>query len=53
MVSVPIIVRCISSAASATVLGLNLWKTFYIFKMDQEVRRAARVATKLAYNGNT
>lgn len=38
--------------ADAVVLGVTLWKTFYIFKMDEENRASSKITTTLAYNGN-
>lgn len=53
MPPVPVLAGSISVSASIIVLGLNVWKTFYIFKADREIRAVARISKKLAYNGNT
>ena len=37
--------------ANIVILCLNLWKTVYIFKADQEVKALAITTTKVAYNG--
>ena len=47
-----VVARVISVAADALVLGITLWKTFYIFQIDKELRPATKLATALAYNGN-
>lgn len=52
MLPVPVITRAISVIADALVLGITLWKTFYIFRVDQATRAATKVTTTLAYNGN-
>ena len=38
--------------ADAFVLGVTLWKTFYIFRVDREARADTKITTTLAYNGN-
>ena len=35
------------------MVGLTLWRTFYIFKESQEVRSTNKLTTLLAYNGTT
>ena len=35
----------------AVVLGLTLWKTSYIFGLDQETKNATKITMKMAYNG--
>ena len=50
--TVGVITRVISVAADVAVLGFTLWKTFHIFKMDEETRVTMRITTTLAYNGN-
>lgn len=52
MVKVPIIERSISLVANIVILGLNLWKTVYIFKADREIKALAMTTTKVAYHGN-
>ena len=37
----------------AVVLGLTIWKTFYIFKVEKETTVGLSVTKVLAYNGNT
>ena len=46
-----VITRAISVAADTTILGITLWKTFYIFRMDKDARGATRLTKTLAYNG--
>ena len=48
MILVPVITRAVSVAADAAVLGITLWKSFYILKVEQS--RSSLTAT-LAYNG--
>ena len=48
MILVPVITRAVSVAADAAVLGITLWKSFYIFRVEQG--RDNLTAT-LAYNG--
>ena len=50
--TVGVITRVISVAADVAVLVFTLWKTFHIFKMDEETRVTMRITTTLAYNGN-
>ena len=47
---VPIITRAISVFATV-VLGITLWKVYYIFRVDKETRATTRITTILAYNG--
>lgn len=49
---VGVITRAISVAADASVLGITLWKTFYVFGLNNEARAAAKITSILAYNGN-
>ena len=49
---VGVITRAISVSADATILGLTLWKTVYIFKVDPEVRENSRLTTTLARTGS-
>ena len=46
-----VITRAISVAADTTILGVTLWKTFYIFRMDKNARGATKLTKTLAYNG--
>ncbi|KAK7688790.1 hypothetical protein QCA50_008330 [Cerrena zonata] len=49
---VGVITRAIYVAANAAVLVLTLWKTLYIFKMDQEVRANSKLTSALLLNGS-
>ena len=53
MIPVGVITRAVSVANDAVVLGITLWKTIYIFRMDQEARHNTKLTTTLAYNGNS
>lgn len=46
-----LLIRSISVAKEAVVLGLTLWRTFYIFKLDREARAGNKLTTTLAQNG--
>ena len=37
--------------ADIAVLGFTLWKTIHVWRMDEENRATARLATTLARNG--
>ena len=50
--AVGVTTRAISVAADIAVLGFTLWKTFYIFKIDEETRETMKFTTTLAYTGN-
>ena len=45
------ITRAISVLADAVVLGITLWKVYYIFRVDKEARATTTITTTLAYNG--
>ena len=36
----------------AVVLGITLWKTYYIFGLDKEARAAVRLTATVIHNGN-
>ena len=38
--------------ANGVVLGITIWKTYYIFKVDKEARAGYNVTKTLAYNGD-
>ena len=48
---VGVITRAIAVIADAIVLGLTLWKTLFIFRVEKEARAATKLTTTLAYNG--
>ena len=39
-------------AMDAVVLGITLWKTYYIFGLDKETRAAVRLTATVIHNGN-
>ena len=49
---VPMITRAISLVSDVVVLGITIWKTFYIFRMYKEETVSSNVAATLVYNGN-
>ena len=51
MAPVPLITRAISVTSDAAILGITLWKTFHIFKVDKDAQAATSITTKIAYNG--
>ena len=51
MILVGMIAQLISLAANSVVLGILLWKTCYIFRMDKDARGATKLTKTLAYNG--
>lgn len=53
IIIVGVITRAVSVTTDAVVLGITLWKTFYIFQIDREARSTTKLTTALAYNGNT
>ena len=48
---VGVITRVIAMAADAVVLGITLWKTLYLFRVNADARPANNLAKTLAYNG--
>ena len=48
---VGVVTRAISVVADIAVLGFTLWKTIHVWRMDEENRATARLATTLAHNG--
>ena len=48
---VGVITRAVAVIADAIVLGLTLWKTLFIFRVEKEARAATKLTTTLAYNG--
>ena len=48
---VGVITRAIAVIADAIVLGLTLWKTLFIFRVEKEAGAATKLTTTLAYNG--
>ena len=53
IIIVGVITRAVSVTTDAVVLGITLWKTFYIFRIDREARSTTKLTTALAYNGTT
>ena len=53
LVLVGVITRAISMISDATVLGITVWKTFYLFRMDTEVRENKNLTATLVYNGKS
>ena len=53
VVEVGVITRAVSMATDAAVVGFTLWRVYYIFGADEDVRAMSRITTTLAYNGNT
>ena len=51
VILVPMMTRAISVLADAVVLGITLWKVYYIFRVDKDARAATKITTTLAYNG--
>lgn len=49
---VAVITRAISTTADAVILGLTLWRTFYIFRETREDRANHTLITLLTYHSN-